>query len=230
MEKKPVKNLLLLLMVALGISFTSPVNAQVQYEGFYLGLHWEKNGTVNSRIGIFNTKKGYFIADVGWPTYLAALAEWSDNDSVKHVNGEQIRLFSFRGGLPIIPTEHGFFSIDLCGEMLSMRCQLDSVNTKLKKVTAIPVSIGPSWAQSYGERFHTVTALNYGIAYSELRDGDKHRYHSRIGIDLYIHFWIAGNLVLYGNIGYGYFPKGLSTTWPRNKHVGASLIAVGLAF
>jgi len=205
------------------------VKAQ-DYQGFYLGLHWEKNGTVNSRLGVYKTEKGYFISDIGWPIYLADLAEWSDNDSVEHVNGEQIRLLSFRGGLPIIPYETGFLSIDLCGEWLQMRVKTDSASSTLKQKRAIPISIGPSWAQSIGERFHLVTTLNFGIAYSELRNGDKHRYHQRLGADMYLHLWLAPNFMLYGNIGYGYFPKGLSTSWPLNKALGAALMSVGFAF
>lgn len=228
MQKGYRKSLLLVLLFGFVISATGHLRAQ-EYQGFYFGLHWEKNGTVNNRIGFYNSENGYFIADIGWPIYLASLAEWKDNDSVKHVNGEQIRLFSLRGGVPVMLLDNGYISIDFCGQLLLMRAQLDSTKI-LKQVTTFPISIGPSWAQSIGERFHMVTALNYGIAFSELRDNDKYLRHQRLGVDLYLHFWIAPNFLLYGNIGYGYFPRGLSKTYPYDKAVGASLIAVGFAF
>ncbi len=228
MQKRYRKSLILVFLFGLMVFPNWNLKAQ-EYQGFYLGLHWEKNGTVNNRIGFYNSENGYFIADVGWPIYLASLAEWDDNDSVKHVNGEQIRLLCLRGGVPIIPMDKGYISIDICGQFLLMRAQLDSTQN-LKQLNTFPISIGPSWAQSLGERFHIVTALNYGIVFSELRDNDKYIRHQRLGVDLYLHFWIAPNFLLYGNIGYGYFPRGLSKTYPYDKAVGASLIAVGFAF
>jgi hypothetical protein len=223
------KGLLFFLTILFVLHISKSVKAQ-EYQGFYLGLHWEKNGTVNNRIGVYNSEKGYFIADIGWPILLAELGEWNDDSATVQVNGEQIRMLSLRGGAKIIALNKGYISIDVCGEYLRMRAQLDSIDLTLKKTYCYPFSIGPSWAQSIGERFHIVTILNWGVAFSERRKGDEQMFHQRLGVDMYLHYWIAPNFMLYGNIGYGYFPRGLPKTYPLNKSIGASLIAVGFAF
>jgi hypothetical protein len=72
--------------------------------------------------------------------------------------------------------------------------------------------------------------LTWGWALTTLREGDPVKFHKRLGIDSYWQYFLADSFLLYAGIGYGYYPKGLPTTWPRNKAFGGLLLSLGVAF
>ncbi len=216
-------------IILFAVVFIFVTGANSQNDNFvYYGVHWEKNFTINSRLGWVNTDGGYLFCDIALPTLIAGVCGWHD---FKNVPGGSFRFFSMRGSGRIIPLNNGLIGLDISGDMMNVYHHCDSVCPDSVGPTFVfPFHFGPSIVKSFGDRLNMVTCITWGWALSESREGDPVVVHKRIGIDSYWHYFLSDYFLFYSGIGYGYYPKGLPTTYPRNKAFGGLLLTIGIAF
>jgi hypothetical protein len=204
-------------------SFTAR-SAHAQSDGLppgtlYWGAHWERGGTIGSRVAWHDFDAGYVYMDPSLLfLWIAGVAGLEKPTGPMH---KQTRYFSIRGGggpllATLSPTTRLTLDIGLDLEEVQVEVT-DEYGTK-EPVTAavLPTYAGPALMQAwFGGRLVTIFIPTVAAAFpAKVDDSPDPRVNgpkvpARWEGDLFFTYYIRPLFVFYGDVGLGWFPKGI---------------------
>jgi hypothetical protein len=220
------KRLVGIVFIAL-LSCAIPSYAASDY--IYYGVHYEANGTLGNRFTVMaKSMRFYWISDCYvMPGLVAGLCGWLPN-TTNSPAGSQMKWFGTRFGGAQLSTALGD------GLSLGLELNMDFYNLGIptQSATENRVALGAGGglhALMYGSDGMTILGVLSGQWISDrvFEDGQKTSY--RIGADLYADVFAGSKMVVYGNVGYGYFPNGVGGCYPMNKGFGGMTFNLGVA-
>jgi len=227
MKKTNIFFLAVVFTLISGISVYSQINVA------YYGLHWEKGFNMNSRFGWINTSNSYMISDIAWPSLVAALCGWEVNkEKVNPV--QQRRYFSIRGGLSWMYFQLDDVSAitpDISFDFLGVCAPPDSTSEyDFSGYDVYPLSFGISYVKAWEDRLCLIAVPSWGWAFARKNENVEKKTHKRIAVDIYIHYFLTPWFLLYGSVGYSYYPTGIPLSEPYGEGFGGTMITAGFAF
>ncbi|MFH1212610.1 MAG: hypothetical protein V1681_00850 [Candidatus Neomarinimicrobiota bacterium] len=216
--------ILVLVFIMGGIIYGEELSSSFWYSG--LGFEFNKN--LIARAGYVSQDYGYLIFDTDhYPSYIASNGGWEHQIRRK---GAQLRKLYARGGRCIYETPLVF---EVAGGLTEAYLSKSDSSENIKSMNIGTFGVGPAFIIQTKE-FLLIPALTYEwVVPTEGKDEWQNRgkplFPKRIAVDLYWFLTPYKHAVLFGDIGYGYFPQGLPFSRPIRKGFGGFVATIGSA-